>query len=129
MATYCYLDAEGNVFESQEHGRPETRAYWAERVAAGAGVRTDSRVDKVNPADVVMQPADARRRAIVNIAKRDVEQHDGPRRNKFGNPVRPTGLEVQREADKVTRQWNENFTPQKSGGDKFRPKTSGGKFS
>ena len=104
------------------------RDYKSERVAAGAGVRQDYRADRVNPADVVMQPEDARRRALVNIAKRDVEQHDGPRRNRFGDPVRPSGLEVQREADKVTKQWNENFTPQKAAGDKYRPRTSAGTF-
>lgn len=39
MATYCYRDAEGNLFVSSEHGLPFRRDYRAEAVGIGSGVR------------------------------------------------------------------------------------------
>lgn len=122
MATYCYYDSEGNIFESNQYGLPLQRAYRAEAVGFNNPIKQE-REWRGNPQDFLPQPEDFRRKAIMALAANDLRANEG----KVPEKRRPE-QDIRREADRQVREWNATHEPQKKAGNKLRPKTSTGTY-
>lgn len=125
MPLYCYIDlTDGTRFTSTQHGLERTenvrRDYQSENVNTGVAVDQlrREREWKGDPSDFVMTRTDAERKAIQNLAA------SGQSKESI------TEGSIRREADRVVSDWNNTHSAEKKGGsDKYRPRTSDGRFS